>query len=140
MLLSLALIPPFLVALWFYKKDKNPEPIGHTIKAVLSGVLVCFPVLLVVFIFIEPTMGETFNKNALVSGCIGAFFLAAIPEEFFKFVFLRRYIISEECDEPYDMVFYGAMVSVGFAAIENVFYVIDGGLEVDADVRQFDIV
>ena len=58
------------------------------------------------------------------------FFLAAIPEEFFKFVFLKRYIISEKCDEPYDMVFYGAMVSVGFAAVENVGYVMDHGLGV----------
>ena len=49
---------------------------------------------------------------------------------------MKRYIFSEECDEPYDFVFYGAMVSVGFAAIENVFYVLDGGLFV-AIMRAF---
>jgi RsiW-degrading membrane proteinase PrsW (M82 family) len=82
----------------------------------------------VVGFFIEPWIGNTFHSNALISGFVSAFLLAAIPEEFFKFVFLKSYIFSEECDEPYDFVFYGAMVSVGFAAIENVFFVLDGGL------------
>ena len=102
----------------------------HTIKAILSGALVCLPVLLVTELLLGPLLGGAFQNDAVVSSFIIAFLFAAIPEEFFKFVFLRRYINSEEADEPYDLVFYGAMISVGFAAIENVMYVYEGGLEV----------
>ena len=134
--LLLALTPPIIVAAWFYKNDKNPEPMLHTIKAILSGALVCLPVLLIAglflapLLFLTPMLGGILQNNSLVSGFIFAFFLAAIPEEFFKFVFLRRYINSEEADEPYDFIFYGAMISIGFAAIENVMYVYQFGLEV----------
>ena len=128
--LLLALGPPIIVAAWFYKNDKNPEPMLHTVKAILSGALVCLPVLLIAGLLLEPMLGGIFQNNFLVSSFIVAFFLAAIPEEFFKFVFLRRYIKSEEADEPYDFIFYGAMISVGFAAIENVMYVYQYGLEV----------
>lgn len=134
--LLLALGPPIIVAAWFYKNDKNPEPMLHTVKAILSGALVCLPVLLIAGLFLAPLLlltpilGGIFQNNSLVSGFIFAFFLAAIPEEFFKFVFLRRYINSEEADEPYDFIFYGAMISIGFAAIENVMYVYQYGLEV----------
>lgn len=136
MLLLLALIPPFIAAVWFYKEDKHPEPIAHTIKAVLSGVLACGFVLLLVGQLIDPMIGQAFKNNALISSFVIAFFCAALPEEFLKFVFLRRYIISDECDEPYDLAFYGAMVSIGFAAIENVFYVYEGGIET-AIIRAF---
>ena len=119
-----------IVAAWLYKNDKNPEPMLHTVKAILSGALVCLPVLLIAGLLLEPMLGGIFQNNFLVSSFIVAFFLAAIPEEFFKFVFLRRYIKSEEADEPYDFIFYGAMISVGFAAIENVMYVYQYGLEV----------
>ena len=88
-LISFALIPPFLVVLWFYKKDKNPEPLKHTIKAVLSGVLVCLPVV----VLIGPLgimLEEPLRAYPLVYGFVVAFFLAAIPEEFFKFVFFEK--------------------------------------------------
>lgn len=128
--LLLALIPPVIVAAWFYKNDKNPEPMLHTVKAILSGALVCLPVLLITGLLLAPMLAGVFQNNSLVSSFIFAFFLAAIPEEFFKFVFLRRHIKSEEADEPYDFIFYGAMISVGFAAVENVLYVYQYGLKV----------
>ena len=139
MLFILAILPPLIAAFWFYKKDKNPEPFLHSITAIFSGCLVCLPVLLVVIFIIEPILGDLFYQNILISSFISAFFFAAIPEEFFKYIFLYIYIKSKHCDEPYDMIFYGAMISIGFALIENIFYVYEGGLSV-ALLRAFSAV
>ena len=61
MLFFLAIVPPLLAAIWFYKKDKEPEPLLHSITAIFSGILVCLPVLLVVIFLIEPILNDLFG-------------------------------------------------------------------------------
>jgi RsiW-degrading membrane proteinase PrsW (M82 family) len=57
-----------------------------------------------------------------------AFVTAAIPEEFLKFLVLVGYSARRRCfDEPMDGLVYGAAAALGFAALENVLYVMDGG-------------
>jgi RsiW-degrading membrane proteinase PrsW (M82 family) len=44
---------------------------------------------------------------------------------------LRIYAFRQkEFDEPFDGIVYGVVVSLGFAAVENIFYVMDGGVSV----------
>jgi RsiW-degrading membrane proteinase PrsW (M82 family) len=62
-------------------------------------------------------------------GAYAAFMFAAIPEELCKFWFLRRHIRGPHCDEPMDGVVYGAIVSLGFAALENLLYVSQAGFQ-----------
>jgi len=60
-----------------------------------------------------------------------AFLHAAIPEEFYKLVVLMTFCwFSRHFDEPFDGIVYGATVSLGFATLENVLYVSQGGLVV----------
>ena len=51
-------------------------------------------------------------------------------EEFFKW-FILFYAIYQhvDFDEPYDGIVYGAAVSLGFASLENIFYLVSYGLE-----------
>lgn len=57
-----------------------------------------------------------------------AFILAAIPEELLKLLVIRLYSARRRSfDEPMDGVVYGATAALGFAALENALYVMDGG-------------
>lgn len=64
----------------------------------------------------------------MIEALAQAFLYAAIPEEFFKFLILVGYCSRHRAfDEPMDGVIYGVTVSLGFATLENVFYVMGGG-------------
>ena len=125
-LLLIALLPPIASAVWFYRSDRNREPIGAVIKAFLAGVIVPLPVLFLVSLFqvFDPELGGPWALGAYT-----AFMFAAIPEEVCKYGFLRRHIRGPHCDEPMDGVVYGAVVSLGFAALENVLYVLQNGAQ-----------
>jgi RsiW-degrading membrane proteinase PrsW (M82 family) len=124
--LLIALLPPIASAVWFYRSDRNREPVGAVVKAFLAGVIVPFPVLLLVDLFraFDPGL-----ESPWALGAYAAFMFAAIPEELCKFWFLRRHIRGPHCDEPMDGVVYGAVVSLGFAALENVLYVLQHGAQ-----------
>jgi RsiW-degrading membrane proteinase PrsW (M82 family) len=124
--LILALLPCLLLLWWFHARDKRPEPhhviwvtfflgIGTVIPVVLTAV----PVLWLV--------GEI--ESDYLSGIWQAFMIAAIPEEFFKFLVLLLYCTRHRAfDEPMDGLVYGAVASLGFATFENVLYVFEGGI------------
>lgn len=120
-----AIIPSIFLLRFFYKRDVNPEPRGVLIKTFVLGVLTVIPVLIVVmpFIVFSPTF-----ENPYVIGLFGALICAAIPEEFFKFLVVTRYSARNPAfDEPMDGIVYGATASLGFATLENILYVTDGG-------------
>jgi RsiW-degrading membrane proteinase PrsW (M82 family) len=66
-----------------------------------------------------------------------AFVVAAFTEELFKFLFVMILIWrSKHFNEQFDGIVYAVYVSMGFAMVENVLYVLDGGLST-ALVRAF---
>lgn len=68
---------------------------------------------------------------------IKAFFVVALIEEFSKYIFVRFYSQPKKYfNEPFDGIVYAVMVSMGFAAIENIAYVSQGGMGT-AIVRAF---
>lgn len=68
---------------------------------------------------------------------IQAFIIVALSEELCKYFFLRSNVFKRpEFDEPYDGIVYAVMISMGFAALEIVMYVFQGGAEV-AVMRMF---
>jgi len=124
--LLIALLPPIASAVWFYRSDRNREPVGAVVKAFLAGVVVPIPVLLLVGMVRAYDPGL---ESPWALGAYTAFIFAAIPEELCKFWFLRRHIRGPHCNEPMDGVVYGALVSLGFAALENVLYVSQSGAQ-----------
>ncbi|WP_249664295.1 PrsW family glutamic-type intramembrane protease, partial [Lysinibacillus sp. D4B1_S16] len=55
---------------------------------------------------------------------------SSVVEEFFKwFVLLIAIYNHVEFDDPYDGILYGASISLGFATIENVLYLLSCGLD-----------
>lgn len=122
--LTVALLPAILLLLYIWKKDPQKEPTGQLVKAVLWGVAICIPIG-----FVELGIQEVLFRGKmptdLWSSTAQAFLLAAVPEEaaklFALWLILRK---NPYFDEHFDGIVYAVCVGLGFAAIENVFYVL----------------
>jgi RsiW-degrading membrane proteinase PrsW (M82 family) len=114
--MTLAVAPGIFWLWFFYKKDKlEPEPKHLIIKTFFLGVLLAIPVLIVQLPFVM-VLGST----ALL-----AVIVAPITEELGKFLVVRWSVYSNiEFDEPVDGIIYAAAAALGFASIENVFYLL----------------
>ena len=127
LMITAAVLPAVLLGLYIWKQDPHPEPFKWVLRAFLYGVVLCFPVALLenyvnglIFGGAEPT--------TLFGSTIEAFFVAAAPEEGAKllalWLFLRR---CPEFDEDFDCIVYAVFVSLGFATVENIGYVMMSG-------------
>jgi len=60
-----------------------------------------------------------------------AFFVVGLGEELLKYLVVVLYAFRKPSfNEPFDGIVYAVMVSLGFAAFENIIYVMEGGLGV----------
>lgn len=121
-----ALLPAILLWLYIWKKDSQPEPVSWLIKAVLGGALVIIPVIIVEQVLSTMLFGAEGEPTNLFETTAQAFLVAALPEETFKllvlWLLLRR---NPYFDEHFDGIVYAVCVGLGFAAVENVFYIIN---------------
>ncbi len=62
------------------------------------------------------------NHTSIIQQFIKAFFVVALTEEFSKYIIVRYYAQKNTAfNEPFDGIMYAVMVSMGFAATENIF-------------------
>ncbi|WP_167619465.1 PrsW family glutamic-type intramembrane protease [Maribellus sediminis] len=125
-LLILSLAPVFVIAAYIYFRDKyEKEPIRMLLFALLAGAVTVLPI-----VFVEMFLSRyTSMFPRYVSAAYQAFVVAAFSEELFKF--LALYVLiwkSPEFNEKFDGIVYAVYVSLGFAAVENILYVVNGGL------------
>jgi RsiW-degrading membrane proteinase PrsW (M82 family) len=124
-LLILSLAPVFIIAGYVYFRDKyEREPIGLLLWALFCGALSVIPIL-----FIESfLMGFSGLFSGLGKAAWDAFAVAAFSEEIFKFIALYLLIWkSREFNDKLDGIVYAVFISLGFAAVENVMYVMGNG-------------
>ena len=117
-----AIIPAILILFYVYKQDKFPEPRQIVIKTFLFGCAITLAVKLLIPVFDDYSQkyfsGETYYF-------FDSFIRAAFLEEFFKLFILVFYCSRKtEFDEPMDGLVYGVAASLGFAAYENIEYVL----------------
>jgi len=131
-LIIISVLPSVLILLYLYKKEKyEQEPLSLLLKAFILGALSTVCVLVAVFIInliipIEPNTG-----NHLLDSFVTSFFGAAIPEEMLKFIMLYLLIWkNKNFSERFDGIIYSVFVSLGFATLENIVYVLQNGAEV----------
>ena len=68
------------------------------------------------------------DKFSVPQQFIKAFLVVGLTEEFSKYIIVRYYAQPKKAfDEPYDGIMYAVMVSMGFAATENIMYVLESG-------------
>jgi RsiW-degrading membrane proteinase PrsW (M82 family) len=112
-ILLLSVLPGLIWVIFIYKTDKyEPEPTKQILKAYILGVLCVFPAVLLEGLF---DIGSPYFMAIAV---------APVVEETLKFlIFMIFFYHSKDFDEPLDGIIYACSIALGFATIENVFYV-----------------
>jgi hypothetical protein len=124
-LLVSAVVPSMLLIWFFHSRDVYPEPQRVVWATFGLGVLTVIPVIVIELII---SAGIKHVSNPFVNGTLEGFFCAGFTEELFKYLVVTLYCMRhKEFDEPMDGIVYGAVASLGFATLENVLYVTDGG-------------
>ncbi len=138
-LLIYSLLPVLLIGAYIYKKDKNKEPKEIIKKLLIGGVFSVIIVVIVTSILgnsIDIYAKEYNNLNNLEL-VIYCYIVVALTEESSKIFMLYKIgYKSKYYDESYDMLLYGGFIGLGFAALENILYVVSEGA-ITALVRAF---
>ena len=122
-LLVAALLPAILLWYYIWRQDPQPEPTSWLVKAALYGVGICIPVAILESVVEQILFGG--EPTTLIGSTIQAFFVAALPEESFKLLALWLVLRKNPFfDEHFDGIVYAVCIGLGFAAIENVSYVV----------------
>jgi RsiW-degrading membrane proteinase PrsW (M82 family) len=129
-LLLISLAPVLAIIIFIYWKDKlDKEPKKLLFYSFLMGILSVFVTLIISFIINGFSLDHNnLNKYQSLLSCILGI---GLVEEFSKFIFVRFYCYKKDAfNEPFDGITYAVMVSMGFAALENILYVFDNGMSV----------
>jgi len=138
LLLAVAIAPGIAIAIYVYKRDKyEKEPLGLLVKCFVFGALTGFPAGFAEDFILRLLGIDLDAPTDLFTAFYAAFFLVGFTEEFVKYWVLTRYAFSKPAfNEPFDGIVYSVMIGLGFATLENVFYVMEGGWGVAA-LRMF---
>ncbi len=125
--LVVSLAPVVIIASFIYLRDKyEREPISFLLLTLLVGALITYPILL-----IESALDKLVIGDSIGHIFYRAYFVASFFEE--GFIFLTLFVLiwnNKNFDENFDGIVYAVFISLGFALIENIDYVIQGGLTV----------
>ena len=115
-----AVLPIAIIAFIIYRVDRfDREPTKLLIITMVLGALSVIPVL----------VGEIILEKIAFGGIFGiafkAFIGVALVEEFFKRLVVVKYAYKKPAfNEPLDGIVYCVFAALGFAAIENIMYVL----------------
>lgn len=128
LLILAAIIPAAVIFIYVYRKDTvEHEPKPMLISLLLSGMLAGTAAGTLEALGTK-ALSLVLPKNSLVYLVLMAFLIVGAAEEGMKLLVLRvRTWNSKHFNYTFDAIVYGVTVSLGFAALENIFYVLDGG-------------
>ena len=128
--IALALLPAIILLYYTYQQDKlQREPVKMIVKGFFWG---CLSVFCSLFISLPSMRIGLFPEeiHSFWDAFRTSFFGAAIPEETAKllclFLFLRK---NPYFDERMDGIVYAVCVGMGFAAFENIEYLVAAGTD-----------
>jgi len=121
-LTALAIAPVLICLFYMYIRDKyEKEPWGLLVVGVITGAVIVAPIMRTAGFVTSfmPPMGQ-FGEAAFTS-----FLSAGLTEEGFKFIALYFLIWhNQNMNEKLDGIVYAVFISLGFAGVENVLYVL----------------
>ena len=148
LLVVAALLPAIILCIYVFCKDRvEKEPVGMLLKLFFWGALICFPAALLENVA-EPIILSVFSGVANLFPAllsiwkylfvfIDMLFGVALIEEGLKWIVLIWLTKENRAfNSLFDGLIYAVFVSLGFAAFENVLYVINNGWTV-AVMRAF---
>ncbi len=123
-----ALLPVFLILRYVYLLDrKEREPLGFVMKVVILGALFSIPCIAVerfMYSLIASFYDQASVEFAWMENTVGV----ALVEEFSKWLVIMIFVWkNKNFDYRYDGIVYAVSASLGFAALENVLYIINYG-------------
>lgn len=122
-IIGVALLPSILLGLYIWIKDPQKEPILWLLGGFLLGGALCVPVASIETVIEDFLFGPYFSASNYFEMSANAFLVAAIPEEGFKLLVLWLLLRwNPYFDEHIDGIVYAVCVGLGFAAVENVIY------------------
>ena len=117
--LLITILPSLLIVAFFVKSDRFPEPTSQIIKIFMYGIFLCIPAF-----YINTALDEIYSNTNISEALIRSFLSAAPVEEVLKFTVLYSLVYKmKDFNEPIDGIVYGVSVSLGFATLENIYYV-----------------
>ena len=122
-LLSVAIAPALALLSYFYlRKEIAKEPSKLLLHTFIYGAILTFPILFIQHVIQEEQIfSSLFMRHVLITSLL---------EEFFKWLVLLIAIFNHvEFDDPYDGILYGVSVSLGFATVENILYLLNFGMD-----------
>ncbi|PWK17420.1 PrsW family intramembrane metalloprotease [Xanthomarina spongicola] len=130
-LLLLAIAPVFVIILYIYLKDEyEKEPRRLLLYNFLLGAIVSVLITTILYLGAD-ILFPLKDEFSITQQFFKAFLVVALIEEFSKYIIVRYFAqTNKEFNEPFDGIMYAVMVSMGFAATENILYVIEGGYQV----------
>ncbi len=123
-----ALLPVFLILRYVYLLDRNErEPLNFVLKVILYGAIFSIPcaaaerfLVSLISMYYDPAT----IQFAWMENTVGV----ALVEEFSKWLVLMLIVWkNKNFDYRYDGIVYAVSASLGFAALENILYVISYG-------------
>lgn len=131
LLIILGILPALVIIFYILRFDSyNQEPRSLLAALFLSGMLICYPVYHLE-VFLDRLVYNTFGQTGVFYLLVKVIVVVALVEEGFKFIAARLIgFWHKNFDEIYDGMIYCVMVGMGFAAVENVLYVVSNGVSV----------
>lgn len=127
LLLVLSIAPGLAILIAIYFSDKyEKEPFKLLLTSFMMGVVALIPAIILELLF-----GFLDQPTNVLFIFIYAVWVVGLSEEGSKFFFLRTVPYTRSAfNEPFDGIVYAVMISMGFATVENIMYVVDGGFGV----------
>jgi len=121
-----AVLPVVLLLFFIYRKDKlNPEPLGRLLLTFFVGCLSVIPAGLLEGVLMP--LAPPAETAPVLNGLFTGYAVAGFSEELCKLLLLLWVIWnSRHFDEYFDGIVYAVFMSLGFACVENIGYVMGG--------------
>lgn len=118
---TLAIAPTIAYIFWIYLKDKyDKEPINRLVKFFLLGVFMGVIALIIEFILLKLDILTGYKSIIYIS-----FIVAGMTEEGLKaFVLIPNLLKERYFNEELDGIIYSVFLSLGFATLENLLYIL----------------
>jgi len=115
--------PTILILVFFYFRDRFKEPTRIVFYTFVLGILSLIPIS-IGNIFLD-SYGDGLDASYFAKDFYTYVLRAAFHEELYKYLILVYFCSRHtEFNEPMDAIVYGVAVSLGYAAFENVEYVL----------------
>ena len=133
LLLFLSLFPIIIIALIIYKNDRVEKESSKILTKVFCGGVLSVLLSLLLSNFLEilfPFFTVDNSENLNLITLIPYYYIGvALIEEFSKWIFVYLFCWKDnEFNYLYDSIVYCVFAALGFAALENVLYVLMGGV------------